>query len=1392
MTSHTPFELKALEAVKYGIEGSLSETGKHLALFFDAPAENLPALKIAAAASRRTSSLLKSLGLEGLRVFWSEFEQSLAELVERPGEIAPRHHDVLRRALYAVSKYLDALAHGAPDATLRLFPHYQELHHLRGEKETLEQDLFYPRLDVELPDDVYQAVAAEQDPASLKTLRTQYQQAMLKWLFRKDTQASLQRMRESLDAVMRLMPQNEQRAFWWLGTGVIDCIMLDDIGAELNVSRILSKIDLQIRAVADGSDADNRALINEMLYLIGNSHAKNDRLESIRETYLLSEYLPDPKKAPVEAVESMLNNMRAHLRVAEESWTRAVLGDAAACEQFARQVDQLVAESQRFEQDMLLNLASSIQAISRMLDTPEKAPLVAIDMAMALLLLDNGIEHSPDLGDEFMAQSSLLFKAMQAALNREAENAAQLKELVNLQFSRNPDATMIPLAHEMLVNLHQVSESLHACFGMVIPQHERISAVRLLDQVLGGLYIASLPDVRQQLLQIRNEMDAYSDGDRSAERLPAARWYTQLRPFEQYLQRIADGQRPESVSLEPIDQTVTLDVHQASASMADPDTPDSGKRPETSPTDQEDPPDASPPDTDDAPRAAIRLNPVYASTRNQFDMDEFTLPALQYRSRERVSKKDFHQGSGLAEDKDEIDPRLLPVFLEEVDDLCPRISAGLRAWRQHPDDEQQQQTLKRLLHTIKGSSRMLGAMRIGEAIHLFEEQVASDLQLRLQPGYWDAMEREFDRITLMLDKLRGSELQFHAEQGYTSERREARGRRESDDHLLNYGNEVRKANTSKVAATSVNTLRVRSELVDRLVNAASEIGITRSRLESELLDLNGNLNELASSVTRLNVQMQELDNITEDGQSASKSGFDTSGPEGRKDLRELSRFIKESVRDLQVVQKLLSKNSLDTSALLHQQAQLSQELQRDLLSVRTVSCNSIADRLYRVVRQTGKALGKRVNLELQGANVEIDRSVLERLVAPFEHLLRNAIAHGVETNELRLQAGKKPTGEILLNVRQMGNDIVFELSDDGAGLNLLKLRERAVVRGLLKPEQQVGDEQIARLIFAPGLSTSDVVTEIAGRGIGLDIVRNEVNALGGTVEVTTRAGHGTRFSMRLPLTMAVTRVLLVRSGNSEYAIPSSMLEKVLHLGDAEMREAYRSCEVAWEGRNYTLHLLQRLLGYAAAPEAQPHSRILLMQGSDDPMALYVDEVLGMQEVVVKNLGPQLAGLPEISGATLLGDGEITLILNPMQLVKRGPGDEQEPAETSATGTPQVILVVDDSLTMRKITERTLTRAGYQVVTARDGVDALDQLKRCVPRLVIVDIEMPQMDGYELVRELRRLVATRSVPIIMISSRSAENQRDYALEAGVNRYLDKTYHEELLLRSVAELLSNEWQ
>ncbi|MGC2166461.1 MAG: response regulator, partial [Gallionella sp.] len=1028
--------------------------------------------------------------------------------------------------------------------------------------------------------------------------------------------------------------------------------------------------------------------------------------------------------------------------------------------------------------------------------------LIAIDMAMALLLLDNGIDRAPDLDNNFVQQSDVLIRGMQATLQQKSESTVHLKELVNLQLSVRQDAAMIPLAHEMLVNLHQVAESLHSCFGAVVPQHERIVAVRLLDQVLGGLHIASLQKAEEQLVPIRDEIDAYSGGDESSALHSALRWYTLLKPIEQYVQRISEAQKPETLSLDPADPAASPNPdHTTSGDFATPPVTAVTVAANPDRDDPDDQPEFPQPDahsslehvgSDEVQRSSIRLNPVYASTTNQFDMDEFSLPALQYRSRERVTGNEFHGDLGVSRDRDEIDARLLPVFLEEVDDLCPRVAAGLRAWRQHPEDEQQQQTLKRLLHTMKGSSRMLGAMHIGEAIHLFEEQVASDWQLRTQPGYWDAMEREFDRITLLIDKLRGNELPLQLEHSSPSiDRREERGRRASDGQGSATGDGTRTAHFGKAHAAPVNTLRVRSELVDRLVNAASEIGITRSRLESELLDLNNNLNELASGITRLNIQMQEMDGVSGARQSGLSADDGPRGLERPKDLLELSRFITESARDLQVVQKLLSKNSLDASGLLHQQAQLSQELQRDLLSVRTVSFNSIADRLYRVIRQTGKALGRRVNLELHGANVELDRSVLERLVAPFEHLLRNAIVHGLESNERRLQAGKKPTGEIILSVRQAGNDIVFEFSDDGAGLNLVKLRERAIALGMLKDENSVSDEQIAQLIFVPGLSTVDEITEIAGRGIGLDVVRNEINALGGTIDVTTSAGHGTRFGMRLPLTMAVTQVLLIRSGSTGYAIPTSALEKVLHLNQAKMGEAYQKRVIAFQGANHALHILSRLLGNDGAPEALPHSRVLLLQGSDGPIALHVDEVLGMREVVVKNLGPQLASLPDIAGATMFGDGEITLILNPLQLVRRAAAqiDNREfPAGTDAPRSLPVIMVVDDSLTMRKITGRTLTRAGYQVVTAKDGVEAIDQLKRCFPRLIIVDIEMPLMDGYELVKQLRRSAATKSLPIIMISSRSAESQRNYALESGVDRYLDKTYQEEALLNSIAGLLN----
>jgi chemosensory pili system protein ChpA (sensor histidine kinase/response regulator) len=764
--------------------------------------------------------------------------------------------------------------------------------------------------------------------------------------------------------------------------------------------------------------------------------------------------------------------------------------------------------------------------------------------------------------------------------------------------------------------------------------------------------------------------------------------------------------------------------------------------------------------------------------------------------------------------RDDIDDQLLPVFLEEADDLCPKIGAGLRAWRENPQDEQQVQLLKRLLHTMKGSSRMVGAMRIGEIAHEMEDRVSKDARAREDAGYWDALDGDFDLVNALLEELRGGEavvMPSKAAEVKAAEIRQAEtGRRAADKQPGEQRIDRRAADQGAERAALGNVLRVRSEVVDKLVNDAGEISVARSRMESELRLFKEGLQELTASVMRLRHQLREVEIQAESQMQArislakdSAEEFDPLELDRFTRLQELTRFMNESVHDVQTVQRALLKKLDETAAVLLAQGRLSRELQQNLMNVRMVSFNSIADRLYRIVRQTGKELGKRANLELQGTGVELDRSVLEKMIAPFEHLLRNSIVHGLESDQVRVQAGKNPIGEIRLSVRQESNEVVFEFSDDGAGLNFAKLREKGIAKALFHEDEVVSEERLAQLIFSSGISTASEVTEIAGRGVGMDVVRSEITSLGGTIDVKSKRGQGTQFIIRLPLTLAVTQILLVRSGESIYAIPSAMIEQVRQVKSAEMNVLHSAKEIEWQDRTYPLYYLSQLLSEAeVVQENHVRNPVLLLRSGEYRIALHVDELLGNQEAVVKNIGPQLARLSGIAGATVLGNGTVALILNPPQLaqhagiskagktVKADSATEikAEASSVKPLSNLPLIMVVDDSLTVRKITSRMLTRAGYQVVTATDGVDALEQLEDFTPDVMLLDIEMPRMDGFALARELRRDPKTKDLPIIMITSRTADKHRDYAMQLGVNTYLGKPYQEDELLQNIADFVA----
>ena len=609
------------------------------------------------------------------------------------------------------------------------------------------------------------------------------------------------------------------------------------------------------------------------------------------------------------------------------------------------------------------------------------------------------------------------------------------------------------------------------------------------------------------------------------------------------------------------------------------------------------------------------------------------------------------------------------------------------------------------------------------------------------------------------------------------------------------------------------SIRVRSQLLDRMVNQAGEVMITRSRLEVELNQLRGSLGDMGDNLNRLRQQLRDIE-LQAETQMQSRlaqakelqAGFDPLEFDRFTRVQELTRMMAESVNDVATVQRTLQRTVEATEDDLIAQARQTRELQRDLLKTRMVEFEGISDRLYRVVRLASKETGKQVKLDLLGSTIEMDRGMLDRMTPAFEHLLRNCVAHGIESPAVRSAAGKDAAGLITVELRQEGNDVSVEFRDDGAGLDLARIREKAISSGLISADQQLDDEQAANLIFMPGFTTATQVTELSGRGIGMDVVRSEVNAVGGRIETATTFGQGTQFKLVLPLTTAVTQVVMIRSGKLAVGVPANVVETVRRTTAKDLQQAYNTGTLDVGGEAVPFFWSGALLqasSQSAEPQAK-NSSVVVFRSAAQRVALHVDEVLGNQEVVVKNLGPQLSRLPGLTGMSVLASGAVVLIYNPVALAsvyglqaRALSGDSAEPHMLEATGggdasapvlqaaAPKIplIMVVDDSITVRRVTQRLLQREGFRVVLAADGLQALERLQHERPAVVLSDIEMPRMDGFDLARNIRGDVRLKNLPIVMITSRIAEKHREHAKELGVDHYLGKPYAEEELMSLV---------
>jgi chemosensory pili system protein ChpA (sensor histidine kinase/response regulator) len=799
----------------------------------------------------------------------------------------------------------------------------------------------------------------------------------------------------------------------------------------------------------------------------------------------------------------------------------------------------------------------------------------------------------------------------------------------------------------------------------------------------------------------------------------------------------------------------------------------------------------------------------------------------------------FAEGPGVGDDDDidaidAIDGELFPIFEDEAEELLPQLQARLREWWSHPGDAAAPAACMRTLHTFKGGARLAGAMRLGEMAHRLETVIE---QLRAQEGVHAAQVEPLlvrgDAMAAAFAALRARPatapvaaipwpaaappavpaaeppLAEPASAGEIVPEAGPAPAPQASAVAIDWGRfpavaaPAVEAGEPGAMATAGGgaSVRVRAGLLDRLVNQAGEVSITRARIDADVKLLQGSLVDLTDSLERMRRQLRDIELQAEtqistriEAAKAAAQSFDPLEMDRFTRFQELTRFMAESVNDVATLQRSLQRTLQSAEDELAAQARLTRELQDDLLRTRMVEFESLADRLYRTLRQAAKDSGKQVRLDIVGGAIEVDRGVLERMVGPFEHLLRNAVAHGIETPEQRQRAGKDATGLITISVAQAGNEVALDFSDDGAGLDSERIRTRAVERGLLAADAHAGEAELAEFIFSPGFSTAATVTELAGRGVGLDVVRAEVVAMGGRVETASVPGQGTRMRLLLPLTTAVTQVVMLRCGELQVAVPSPLIEIVRRVPTAEVERGYEAATVEYAGASLPFFWLAALLGGAARGATSGRTQsVVVVRSAAQRVALHVDEVLGNQEVVVKNVGPQLARLPGLAGVTLLPSGSVAPIYNPVALaafygagVRAGALPAALPVAARAPAPPRapMVMVVDDSLTVRRVTQRLLVREGYRVVTAKDGLEALEKLAQERPVVLLSDIEMPRMDGFELLRNVRADARLAGLPVVMITSRIAQKHRDYAVELGADHYLGKPYSEDELLQIVA--------
>lgn len=772
-----------------------------------------------------------------------------------------------------------------------------------------------------------------------------------------------------------------------------------------------------------------------------------------------------------------------------------------------------------------------------------------------------------------------------------------------------------------------------------------------------------------------------------------------------------------------------------------------------------------------------------------------------------------------------VPPEILAVFNEEVEEHFELINRNLDALeggvdRPMPMGEGEKERLRqvrRAVHTIKGASGLVGMTGLPAWAHQVEDLLdwLFDEAEAITPDVVATLLKATDIMALYLaepSRVRKEETERLAREFHRISGAPPASAPEPDSHgpmpgvpeetaglfdaLPVAGEAPERANS--VAGPGVprssGTFRVGMEKLDGLVNLVSEQIIALSAFDQKLDAFLGTVAELDLSRARLRETSRNLEvgyevkATQKTGTAMAEAGVEPGDAFGDFDSLELDRYsefnlllrdLAESAVDVGAIHSVLQNLHSDFEGYVTRQRVLLSELQAKMMHIRMAPMGVITTRMRRAVREVADKLGRKVRFSIRGEGIELDRVIWEKLADPLLHILRNAVDHGIEDPAVRRQAGKPETGVIAVAASREGNQVVIRIRDDGAGLDRAAIRRKAEeMKGV--DAAAMGDEELVSLIFTPGFSTREKVTEISGRGVGMDVVKTNIEALKGTVRVVSAgAGKGTTLLVRIPLTLAVTRALLLTAGGQTFAVPLNEISDILRVAPDQISEVpMASVRVGEEV--FPLYHLSRVLGLAGGAPSRGGEGdwplVLKVASSGGTAAIAVDALLGQREIVIKSLGSHLQYVKGVSGATVMGDGSLVPILNVGELIEDdAAGSCPAVAEAGPdTDSPLEILIVDDSVSVRQVIARLLSEQGFKTASAKDGVEALEKLPALAPDLIVLDVEMPRMNGYEFLAARRSHPEYRQIPVIMLTSRSAAKYRDKARELGADGYVVKPF------------------